>query len=341
MKGLKKDTSATLLDVDESILTNSLRLHGGVDAPQELSQLLPDPRLANAITISPLPGMCVKTKLLRGDNKIFINVCTSGTIPPPEDLTDDELLEILNSDEPSDFRIPMSIGAPHEEVDKKGKSCTAYDVVVNPEFLDKARDNLLFNNFFVIATCEALEMKYDIELDKNGWTILKNKLYLGTLEKQSVRTAVPLVQELSGKRPAPKSDSTESKESLLTVRSSRSLTESKESLLTVRSSRSLTESKESLKLNSTDDLKNMDVEDVVSQSSNPISNKDKHARQLTPLETRKLQGDNETKKKLKPKCELKRLLSENKVGPKEMIGVAAYIELPGQMMLVRAPLLAT
>ena len=47
-----------------------------------------------------------------------MNVCTSERIPPPEDITDDELISILNSEEPSNFKVPMSIGHGHEEKDK-------------------------------------------------------------------------------------------------------------------------------------------------------------------------------------------------------------------------------
>lgn len=53
-----------------------------------------------------------------GGGKVFINVCTSDVLPAPEDITDQELIKILESDQPSDFRVPMSIGPPHEEKDK-------------------------------------------------------------------------------------------------------------------------------------------------------------------------------------------------------------------------------
>lgn len=52
------------------------------------------------------------------NNKVFINICTSDGIPSPEDISNQELLDILQSDEPSDFRVPMSIGQPHVEDDK-------------------------------------------------------------------------------------------------------------------------------------------------------------------------------------------------------------------------------
>ena len=39
-------------------------------------------------------------------------------VPEPKDLTDDELLQVLDSEDPTQFRIPMSIGEPHAEIDK-------------------------------------------------------------------------------------------------------------------------------------------------------------------------------------------------------------------------------
>lgn len=39
-------------------------------------------------------------------------------MPPAKDLTDSELLKVLDSDDLTQFRIPMSIGEPHAEIDK-------------------------------------------------------------------------------------------------------------------------------------------------------------------------------------------------------------------------------
>lgn len=39
-------------------------------------------------------------------------------VPPPKDISDDELLRLLEAEDPSGFRIPMSLGEPHAELDK-------------------------------------------------------------------------------------------------------------------------------------------------------------------------------------------------------------------------------
>ncbi|KAK8748974.1 hypothetical protein OTU49_015621, partial [Cherax quadricarinatus] len=196
--GNMEKKSAVFLEIDEDIIRNKLFLEGS--APQELDTLFPKPSsYERATTIKPKHGCCVKTH----DNekkKVFINICTSDAISAPEDITDDELIAILESEAASDFRVPMSIGEPHNEKAKSGEECVAYDVIINPQFFLKMSDNPLFQNFFIIVTLEGLEEKYSVKLDKNGWTVLKNKKYHGSMREQTVRTTIPLVQELSGAR---------------------------------------------------------------------------------------------------------------------------------------------
>lgn len=60
----------------------------------------------------------MKTKNLITSQKVFLNICQTEVIPAPADITDSELTDILDSDEPSSFRIPMSLGEGHDEVDK-------------------------------------------------------------------------------------------------------------------------------------------------------------------------------------------------------------------------------
>lgn len=64
--------------------------------------------------IQPQPGFCIKTNSPEG--KVFINICHSPSIPPPADVTEDELLQMLEEDQ-AGFRIPMSLGEPHAELD--------------------------------------------------------------------------------------------------------------------------------------------------------------------------------------------------------------------------------
>ncbi|XP_063866555.1 PIH1 domain-containing protein 1-like [Scylla paramamosain] len=192
------NTNSSLLEIDDDIIRKQLLLQGEEDL--ELTSLFPSPSTnPKATTIKPKPGLCLKTRE-DGGGKVFVNVCTSDALPAPENITEEELIKILESEEPSDFRVPMSIGAPHKEKDKSGEDCVAYDVVVSPEFFSRLNDSPLFHNFFVIASMEGIEEKFSITLDKNGWTVLKNKKYHGNLSDQTVLTTLPMVQELSAAR---------------------------------------------------------------------------------------------------------------------------------------------
>ena len=63
-----------------------------------------------------------------------------------------------------------------------GKSCTAYDVVVNPKFLKKTEVNIdttkhlteqilqeddVFHSFFMTVILDGLEQKYELTLDRS------------------------------------------------------------------------------------------------------------------------------------------------------------------------------
>ena len=113
-------------------------------------------------------GFCLKTKSEKGD-KVFINVCLSDQVPSPKDITDDQLDALLESGDPSQYRVPISLGDPHDEVDNcketlsiialslleiravgvypvlylplslslslsAGKTCKAYDVIIGTKF---------------------------------------------------------------------------------------------------------------------------------------------------------------------------------------------------------------
>lgn len=50
--------------------------------------------------------------------KVFINLCQLDEIPEPKSITEDEVLELWQSEEVSDYRVPLSIQDPHDELDK-------------------------------------------------------------------------------------------------------------------------------------------------------------------------------------------------------------------------------
>lgn len=146
-------------------------------------------------TVVPRPGFCVKTKKENGE-KIFINICQADNVPQPKDITEEDLLELLESEDPFGFRVPMSIGEPHAEIDKSGHGCTAYDVVIHPDFFEKMKDSDVFRTFFMSVTLEGLEEKYSITLSRD-LVVLKNRKSVGKLQEQNVRTqSKPVIMEM-------------------------------------------------------------------------------------------------------------------------------------------------
>jgi PIH1 N-terminal domain len=64
-----------------------------------------------------IAGICLKTRTVAGE-KVFLNLCTSEEIPQTKDVSEIELAQILNSDDPSTYRVPMSLGEGRIEKDK-------------------------------------------------------------------------------------------------------------------------------------------------------------------------------------------------------------------------------
>lgn len=175
-------TDKSLLQAEEDAFLQHLLLQS------ETPEMKLFPELADTepqfTVVTPEPGVCVKTKDNKGE-KVFINICKTSQMPSPRDITEEELVELLDQEVP-DYRIPMSIGEPHAELDKSGKGCTAYDVMISDEFMAKVQKSHIFNGFFMSVLYEGLENKFNIMLDRN-WTQLKNRKCLGNLHEHHVR----------------------------------------------------------------------------------------------------------------------------------------------------------
>jgi len=172
----------------------------GVDLPSQM--------------ILPQPGFCMKTvKVPEGSNpwvnsggwpegaeKVFLNICYSEKLPDPPDISEEKLVEILQVTEEAEgaegFRVPMSLGEPHAELDKSGKGCTVYDIVISQGFMKKIKEKEIFMSFFMTVALEGIEDKYKISLSRDC-KMLKNKKFMGALPEQNVRTSKkPQIQEV-------------------------------------------------------------------------------------------------------------------------------------------------
>ncbi|XP_061394476.1 PIH1 domain-containing protein 1 [Musca vetustissima] len=192
------------LDADTSILENNLRFVKS-DLEENLNQFFgsttggtknfpvsPASKTSTAPpreykVVQPTPGFCIKTFKVNTNEKYFINVCQADEIPPPEDISEAQLTEILNSDEPSSYRIPMSISEPRVTKDKSDNPVDAVDFAINPKFFAKIEKSVLFRDFFLVLIAEALNDKYNVQIKVDKAIILTKRKFIGTLLSHRVR----------------------------------------------------------------------------------------------------------------------------------------------------------
>ncbi|RZC31916.1 PIH1 domain-containing protein 1, partial [Asbolus verrucosus] len=111
------------------------------------------------------------------------------------------------SDEPSTFRVPMSIGEVRSEKDKKGEEAKVCDVAIHLDFLKKIENIQLFKNFFMTIVFEGLKDKHGV-ICRDDKIILKNRKAFGTLQMHRIqqreinekmeKTNISLIDEISG-----------------------------------------------------------------------------------------------------------------------------------------------
>ncbi|XP_063626127.1 PIH1 domain-containing protein 1-like [Cydia splendana] len=196
------------LDVDPTIMENNMRIVKENHVEEEFSRLLASVDTVPAKIVKPRPGFCVKTFTKPDNKKVFVNICLTEAIPSPRDITNDELMQILSSEDPSSYRVPMSIGEGRTEPDRSGAPATVYDVAINPEFFKKIEKDDLFQTFFLTVVFEGLQDKYQFEIEMQKFTVLKNRKSIGTLQSHRIQvrdvkhceeTVKPLIEEISEK----------------------------------------------------------------------------------------------------------------------------------------------
>ncbi|CAH0714255.1 unnamed protein product, partial [Brenthis ino] len=173
------------LEVDPTIMEKHMRIVKENPVEEEFNKLLAD--AVPSKVVKPRPGFCVKTFTKPDKNKVFVNVCLTEAIPCPRDISNEELMQILNSEDPSSYRVPMSIGEGRTELDKSGSPATVYDVAINPEFFSKIEKDVLFQTFFLTVVFEGLQDKYQFELDMQKSTILQHRKSIGTLQSHRIQ----------------------------------------------------------------------------------------------------------------------------------------------------------
>ncbi|XP_022814633.1 PIH1 domain-containing protein 1-like [Spodoptera litura] len=197
------------LDVDPTIMEKNMRIVRENPVEEEFNKLLSNVETIPSKLVKPTPGFCVKTFTKPEGKKVFVNICLTDAIICPRDISNEELMQILSSEDPSSYRVPMSIGEGRTEADRSGAPATVYDVAINPEFFKKIEKDDLFQTFFLTVVFEGLQDKYQFEIDMQKYTVLKNRKSIGTLQCHRIQirgvknnekvTKSPLIEELDDK----------------------------------------------------------------------------------------------------------------------------------------------
>lgn len=147
--------------------------------------------------VHPIPGYVVKFKevnsncrtlFMKEKCKLFLNICHCMQLPPPEDLSEDEVAKLLDSSDPSKYRIPLCVGDVEVVLDRKGEDSVKIDVIVNSTFyLVQLEKSEFFRQLLLLVISEAVEKKHDITIDVKGAIKLKNRKCVGDLSAQRIR----------------------------------------------------------------------------------------------------------------------------------------------------------
>ncbi|KAI5639928.1 pre-RNA processing PIH1/Nop17 domain-containing protein [Phthorimaea operculella] len=175
------------LEVDPTIMEKHMRIVKENPVEEEINKLFSSVETVPSKLVKPRPGFCVKTFTKPENKKVFVNICLTEAIPCPRDITNEELMQILSSEDPSSYRVPMSIGEGRTEPDKSGAPASVYDVAINPDFFKKIEKDDLFQTFFLTVVFEGLQDKYQFEIDMQKYTILKNRKSIGTLQTHRIQ----------------------------------------------------------------------------------------------------------------------------------------------------------
>lgn len=96
--------------------------------------------------------------------------------------------KLIESQNASDFKVPLSVTKPRMGKDKSGKSVEISDIAVNSEFYAKKikRGDGLFYHFLITLIFESLEQKYKIEIDVSNFIHLKNRACIDSLVEHQI-----------------------------------------------------------------------------------------------------------------------------------------------------------
>ena len=115
--------------------------------------------------VIPNPGFAAKTTDKTKGEKVFVNVCHTDKC---EDATSVKMAGGLQ------WSVPHTLGQPHDEKDKTGKPCVAYDFCVSTHTYELTQRDERLKRMVVETAIEAVNRAYKTDLDMN-FTLPKKK----------------------------------------------------------------------------------------------------------------------------------------------------------------------
>lgn len=128
---------------------------------EEITQLEKE-RGVDVTFIDPKPGYVIKTSI-DGNKLAFINVCSNENVrkPSSKPTTKDGSVGM-------NWSLPHLLSPPRDDLNKKGKRCTVFDVIFHPETLILVLKNNNFRDLVNNIACEAVEANHNVKLDKTN-----------------------------------------------------------------------------------------------------------------------------------------------------------------------------
>lgn len=149
------------------------------------------------ITVQPDPGFVVKTRDTQSGQKVFLNIVSNEHVEAPH------VQSLADLEGEEGVRVPLSVGTPVEDFDKKNEPCVTYDLVANPETVSECSKTPHFRETVVTLCLAAVSQKYKIELD-NKYKLPKMKYKGNTVQHQRIRKKqVSKIEEISSSAPVP------------------------------------------------------------------------------------------------------------------------------------------
>ena len=142
------------------------------------------------ITIVPDPYCCVKVQDETGQ-KVFLNLCSSDKVDPPKEQ---HILEMNNQE---GIRIPLSLSERYEDFDVHGTACEVYDIIMNPNTLQKTENQPMIMSFILSLIANRLKERFKKVILIDKYVRLKNLKYKGkTVRSQRIRARKVKIDEI-------------------------------------------------------------------------------------------------------------------------------------------------